>query len=72
MTELTIQEARQIAKDAYIYANPVVDSYRILYSYFVDEDSPDYKAPWNQIENIPRVYTCLLYTSDAADEVSPV
>ncbi len=53
----TAQEARQIAKEAYIYANPVVDSYRILYSYFVDENNPDYKAPWNQIKHIPRVYT---------------
>jgi hypothetical protein len=51
------EEARAIAKEAYIYANPVVDSYRILYSYFVNSSSPDFKAPWNQIKNIPRVYT---------------
>ncbi len=57
MTELTLREARQTAKEAYIYANAPVDSYRILYNYFVDEDNPDYKAPWNQIENIPRAYT---------------
>ena len=56
-TELQPEEARAIAKEAYIYANPVVDSYRILYSYFVDSSSPDYKASWNQIRNIPRVYT---------------
>ena len=47
--ELTPAEARAIAKEAYIYANPVVDSYRVLHSYFVDSKSPDYKAPWNQI-----------------------
>ena len=57
MTELTIQEARAIAKEAYIYANPPVDSYRILFNYFVEKDNPDYKAPWNQIKHIPRVYT---------------
>jgi hypothetical protein len=57
MANISPQEARQIAKEAYFYANPVVDSYRILYSYFVDENNPDYKAPWNQIENISRVYT---------------
>lgn len=51
------EEARTIAKEAYIYANPVVDSYRILYSYFVDSSSPEYKASWNEIKNIPRVYT---------------
>lgn len=56
-TAVAPEEARAIAKEAYIYANPLVDSYRILYSYFVDEDDSDFKAPWNQIKNIPRVYT---------------
>jgi hypothetical protein len=55
--EISPEEARTIAKEAYIYANPVVDSYRILYSYFVDRSSPDFKAGWNEIKNIPRVYT---------------
>jgi hypothetical protein len=50
-------EARAIAKEAYIYAFPMVDNYRIQYAYFVDRASPEYKAPWNQIKNIPRVYT---------------
>jgi hypothetical protein len=54
---LTPSEARSIAKEAYTYANPVVDSYRILYSYFVDSTDPDYKAPWNHIKNISRVFT---------------
>jgi hypothetical protein len=51
------QEARQIAKDAYIYGFPLVDSYRIQHAYFVDHENPEYKAPWNQIRNIPRVFT---------------
>jgi len=51
------KEARGIAKEAYIYANPVVDSYRIIYGAFVDEKDPEYKAPFNQIKNIARVYT---------------
>ena len=38
-------------------AIPMVDSYRIEYGYFVDQKDPEYKAPWNQIDNIPRVYT---------------
>ena len=29
-------EARAIAKEAYIYGFPLVDSYRIQYGYFVD------------------------------------
>ena len=38
-------------------ASPMVDSYRIQHAYFVDAGNPEYKGPWNQIVNIPRVYT---------------
>ncbi len=55
--EVTPAEARAIAKEAYIYGSPMVDNYRIQYSYFVDRKNPEYKAPWNQIRNIPRVFT---------------
>lgn len=54
---VTLAEARAIAKEAYIYANPMVDGYRIQYAYFVDQANPEYKAPWNRIRNIARVYT---------------
>jgi hypothetical protein len=51
-------EARAIAREAYIYGYPIVDSYRILYSYFVDKSSPEYKAGWNQkVFNNARVFT---------------
>ncbi|SPQ01045.1 conserved exported hypothetical protein [Candidatus Sulfobium mesophilum] len=55
--EITTTEARTIAKDAYIYGFPLVESYRIQYAYFVDSNNPEFKAPWNQIRNIPYVYT---------------
>jgi len=54
---VTPEEARTIAKEAYTYGYPMVDGYRILYSYFVDATSPEFKAPWNQLRNIPRVFT---------------
>jgi hypothetical protein len=54
---VTPAEARAIAKDAYAYGYPMVDGYRIQHSYFVDRTSPEYKGPWNQIVNTPRVYT---------------
>jgi hypothetical protein len=54
---VTPEEARAIAKEAYIYGFPMVDSYRIQHAYFVDTANPEYKAPWNQIVNVPRVYT---------------
>ncbi|MBN9017111.1 MAG: DUF1254 domain-containing protein [Rhizobiales bacterium] len=50
-------EARTIAKEATIYGFPMVDSYRIQYSYFVDRSSPEFKASWNTIVNNARVYT---------------
>src|SRR2546423_1703064 len=53
----TPAEARAIAKEAYVYGFPIVDNYRIQYGYFVDTKNPEYKAPWNQIHNTPRVYT---------------
>jgi hypothetical protein len=53
----TSAEARAIAKDAYIYGFPVVDNYRVQYDYFANSESPEFKAPWNQIANIPRVFT---------------
>jgi hypothetical protein len=53
----TPNEARAIAKEAYIYGFPLVDSYRIQYSYFVDRGGPEYKSPWNTIYNNARVYT---------------
>ena len=51
------KETQAIAKEAYIYANPLVDSYRIIYGSFVDKSDPEYKAPLNRIKNIARVYT---------------
>lgn len=50
-------EARAIAKEAYIYGYPMVDSYRIQHAYFVDTKNPEYKTGWNTLCNIPRVYT---------------
>ncbi|MCA9140074.1 MAG: DUF1254 domain-containing protein, partial [Planctomycetales bacterium] len=53
----TPEEARAIAKEAYIYGFPMVDHYRIQYSYFQDKNDPNYKTPWNHLINVPRVYT---------------
>ncbi len=55
--DATPEEARAIAKEANIYGFPMVVSYRIQYAYYVDSKNPEYKAPWNQIRNISRVYT---------------
>ncbi len=56
-TTLAPAEARAIAKEAYIYGFPMVDSYRIQYAYFVDTNNPEYKGGWNEIHNTARVFT---------------
>lgn len=53
----SLEEIRAIAKEATIYGFPLVDSYRVQYSYFVDRGSPEYKANWNTLFNNARVYT---------------
>lgn len=56
-TSATLAQARAIAKEAYIYGYPMVDSYRIQHAYFVDTQNPEYKGPWNQLRNFARVFT---------------
>lgn len=51
------EEIRAVAKEAYIYGYPMVDGYRVQYTYFVDRDHPNYKCPWNHINNHARVNT---------------
>jgi hypothetical protein len=51
------EQARAIAKEAYIYGFPIVDNYRVMYSYFVNKDDPEYKGGWNEIHSAARVYT---------------
>jgi hypothetical protein len=56
-SEVTPEQARAIAKEAYIYGFPMVDSYRVQYSYFADKNNPEYKGEWNQIHSTARVAT---------------
>lgn len=54
---MTPDQARAIAKEAYIYGFPIVDNYRVQYAYFVNKQSPDYKGTWNEIHSAARVFT---------------
>lgn len=53
----TPTELRELIKEAYIYGFPMMDSYRIQYSYFVDQSNPEYKGAWNEVHNMARVFT---------------
>lgn len=46
-----------LAEEAYIYGLPIVMNYEVMYSYAVDKNSPQFKAPFNQLHNDARVLT---------------
>ncbi|KKW64486.1 hypothetical protein AAV95_11850 [Mycolicibacterium elephantis] len=54
---VSLQEARAIAKEAYIYGFPLVDSYRIQYSYFVDKYDPEYRGGFNEVHSEAGLFT---------------
>src|SRR5215510_1732981 len=53
----TVAEARWIAHQGFIYGLPIVMNYSIMYQYSIDRSSGQFKAPFNEIKNEPRVFT---------------
>ncbi len=56
-SSITAEEATAIAKEAYVYGFPMVMNYKALYNYVIDEDSPEYKGPFNQLSCLARLFT---------------
>jgi hypothetical protein len=52
-----IAETKAIAEEGFIYGLPIVMHYAVMYEYAVDKNSPEFKAPFNQIKNETRVFT---------------
>jgi hypothetical protein len=52
-----ILEVKAIAEEGFIYGLPIVMNYAVMHEYAVDKNSGQYKAPFNQIKNEPRVFT---------------
>jgi uncharacterized protein (TIGR03000 family) len=50
-------EFEEIAEEAFIYGFPMVMNYGVMYEYYIDKSSDQYKCPFNQIYNTARVYT---------------
>src|SRR5437868_2296406 len=50
-------EVETIAEEAMIYAFPMVMAYGIMYEFSIDKASDQYRGPFNQIDNIARVFT---------------
>ncbi len=57
LATLSIDSVKAIAKEAYIYAYPMVDAYRIEYAYFIDKTNPEYKGLPNTLVNMAHVFT---------------
>jgi len=55
--ELSPEEVRTIAKEAYIYGYPLVMNYKTLYAYTLDKNNPEYKGEFNVKSCEARVYT---------------
>jgi hypothetical protein len=53
----SVAETRAIAEEGFIYGLPIVMNYAVMYEYVIDKNSPEYKAPFNQIKNEARVFT---------------
>jgi len=53
----SIKEAFEIAEEGFIDGLPIVMSYAVMYEYFVDRNSSQWKAPFNKIFNEHRVFT---------------
>jgi hypothetical protein len=50
-------DLKMIAEDSYLYGFPMIVGYKVLYDFFIDRDSGQFKAPINQINNEARVFT---------------
>ncbi len=51
------QDARAIAREAYIYAFPMAANYQTLYKQAIDTTSHDYRAHFNTLTNASSVAT---------------
>lgn len=67
----TAEQVRDIARQDYIYGFPIVDSYRVQYSYFIDPESPEYTGPWNEVHSAARVFTPADTTVQAPNSDTP-
>jgi hypothetical protein len=50
-------DARDIAKQAYVYGFPLVDNYRVLHAFAFDPGGPEYKGPVNQVHHSAALFT---------------
>lgn len=52
-----LDSVRELTKEAYIFAYPLIWNYRTLVNYAIDTASPEYKGPFNSFVHMARPYT---------------
>lgn len=52
MSNISRKEIRSIAEEAYIYAYPMLDNYKMMFALAIYEGSPVYEKPFNQFVNV--------------------
>jgi len=55
--DIAPEEAKTIARQAFVYGFPMVMNYKTMYMYALNERSADYKGPFNQVSCEARVFT---------------
>ena len=55
MTDISTQEAKQIAEDAYIFAFSMLENYKTMYVQAVDENLPAFRAHFNQFTHMRKL-----------------
>lgn len=55
--KISAEEAQAIAKEAYIYGLPIVMGYKSMYAYAIDESSPEFKGPFDEVACDARLFT---------------
>ena len=53
--ELTAKEVKQIAEEAYIFAYPMIEHYKMMFAMAMYKESGAYEAPFNVIKNSPKL-----------------
>ncbi len=53
----SIAETKAIAEEGFIYGLPIVMNYAVMYAFCVDKTSSQYKAPFNELKSVHRVFT---------------
>jgi hypothetical protein len=53
----SVEQTKAIAEEGFLYGLPIVMNYAVMNEYVIDKTGSQFKAPFNQIKNEPRVYT---------------